>query len=133
MNSPRLLAALTVVNLLLLAFLLLSQIRSAQADNVAPVLRARALQIVDDRGRVRAGISVQPASVFKGKPYAENVILRLIDQHGRPEVKIIASTDGGAVSLVGRTDEVQALLAANKGQSGVELQTRPDNRRVIAP
>ena len=33
----------------------------AAADGVAPVLRGRALEIVDDRGRVRASITVFPA------------------------------------------------------------------------
>ena len=64
MKRQRLLIALTVVNL---ALLILSPVRPhpvvAQdvAQDVAPVLRGRALQIVDEHGRVRASISVYPA------------------------------------------------------------------------
>jgi hypothetical protein len=59
MKIPRLLMALTVANLGLLV-LLVGRIRSAEAGGVEPVLRGRALEIVDDRGRVRASIKVQP-------------------------------------------------------------------------
>ncbi|MCA1696315.1 MAG: hypothetical protein LC749_17235, partial [Actinobacteria bacterium] len=58
MKIQRVLIALTVVNLALLVFVLV-QIKSA------PVLRGRSLEIVDDQGRVRASIKVQPATVFK--------------------------------------------------------------------
>jgi len=64
-------------------------LRTASAET-APVLRGRALEIVDERRAVRAGIQVLPAAVSKadGKAYAETVILRLIDPNGRPPVKL---------------------------------------------
>src|ERR1700730_12332571 len=79
MKIPWFLIALTIVNLGLLIYTL-GQTRPAA---VAPVLRGRALEIVDDQGRVRASIKVQPATMANGKPYPENVILRLIDPNGR--------------------------------------------------
>ena len=57
MNIQRLTITLTLFNLILLAFGL-AQLRPAVAQGVAPVLRARALEIVDDQGRVRAEIKV---------------------------------------------------------------------------
>ena len=59
-NHQRLTITLTFLNLILLAFGL-AQLRPAVAQGVAPVLRARALEIVDDHGRVRAEIKVLPA------------------------------------------------------------------------
>jgi len=59
MTIPRVLIALTVANLGLLV-LLVGRIRSAEAGGVEPVLRGRALEIVDDRGRLRASIKVRP-------------------------------------------------------------------------
>src|ERR1044071_4415879 len=93
MKIQRLLVVLTVVNSGLLIFLLASHMRLALADNSASVIRGRALEIVDDQGRVRASIKLLPAETFKptGKKYPETVILRLIDANGRPEVKIAAS------------------------------------------
>lgn len=69
MKIPRLLMALTIANLGLLV-LLVGRIRSAEADSVEPVLRGRALEIVDDRGRVRASILVQaPGRMPNGEPW----------------------------------------------------------------
>ena len=61
MRTQRVLLALTLLNLTLLVYFL-GQVRAAGgAAEIAPVLRGRALQIVDDGGRVRASISVLPA------------------------------------------------------------------------
>ena len=60
MAIQRLLIALTVVNIALLAFSV-ARPDTAGAQGVAPVLRGRALEIVDDHGRVRASIAVYPA------------------------------------------------------------------------
>jgi hypothetical protein len=73
MKTQRMLVALTVLNLGLLA-LLLAQIGPPEASSAAPVLRGRALEIVDERGRVRASIQVQPAGTVDGTPYPETVI-----------------------------------------------------------
>ncbi len=61
MKLQPLLIVLTVTNLALLIFDIaqLPAARAVTAD--APVLRGRALQIVDDRGRVRASIAIYPA------------------------------------------------------------------------
>ena len=55
---------------------LFAQPRPAAAQNVAPVLRGRALEIVDDQGRTRATLNVQ----------SDSVLLRLITERGRPTV-----------------------------------------------
>lgn len=48
--------ALTVVNVMLLIFLIARA--ASPAEQVTQVLRGRALEIVDDRGKVRASIKV---------------------------------------------------------------------------
>lgn len=60
MKIQRLLMVLTLANLALLIFAL-AQTRPAVAEGVPPVLRGRALEIVDERGRVRASLDVLPA------------------------------------------------------------------------
>lgn len=130
MKIQRLLVALTAVNLVLLA-LLLTQLRTATAET-APVLRGRALEIVDERGRVRAGIQVLPASISKadGKAYAETVILRLIDPNGRPPVKLTASTQGAALLLMGETDDTYARVT---GPDSTLTLIRKGTARDIKP
>src|SRR5258705_11645334 len=101
MKIQRLLIGLTLVNLALLIFTL-SQARPAAAEGGPPVLRGRALEIVDDRGRVRASIQVLPAREQKdGSLSYETVLLRLITEKGRPSVKIGASEESAGLALSG--------------------------------
>jgi hypothetical protein len=134
MKTPILLA-LSVANLILLVFLLLSRAEPALANPGVPVLRGSALEIVDGRGRVRASIKVQPAEVFEptGRKYPETVVLRLIDPHGRPEVKIVASEEGGGLSLVGGSDDTRAQLHAEDTESSLRLTNQAGREQLIKP
>lgn len=135
MKMQRLLVGLTILNLILLTVILLSGSGQATATSSAPVLRGRALEIVDDRGRVRASIKVQPAETFEptGRKYPETVVLRLIDPNGRPEVKIVASEEGGGLSFVGDSDAVRAQLHADRGGTSLRLTNSAGKQRLIEP
>ena len=87
MKINRVALVLTVLNVLaMLAFW--SQPQGARAQAVPDMLRARGLEIVDDRGIVRAQIVVQPND--------GGVLFRLIDQQRKPLVKLArALTDRG--------------------------------------
>jgi hypothetical protein len=98
MKIQRLAIALTVINLALLIFLL-TQFRRANAEQIAPVLRGRALEIVDAKGRVRASISVREPVTMDSKFYPETVLLRLTDPKSGPVVKLTASENGSALGL----------------------------------
>ncbi len=107
MTAQRLVVALTGLNIALVASVFFSRIPPAvAASEVAPVLRGRALEIVDDHGQVRASISVLPADPAVKMPdgttgYPESVLLRLITSAGRPTVKLTATDDGSALGLGG--------------------------------
>jgi len=136
MKSQRFLFALTALNLLLLLSILFSPTVPALASTgILPVLRGRALEIVDDQGRVRASIKLHPAETFKptGRKYPETVMLRLIDPLGRPEVKIGASVDGGGLSLVGDSDAIQLRLLADSSGSSLLLKDESGKERSISP
>ena len=126
---------LTIVNLGLLLFLVLQIAASAQPHETLPVVRAHLLEIVDDHGRVRASIKVEPAETFKptGKDYPETVVLRLIDANGRPEVKIVASEQGGGLSFVGDNDATQVLLGAERTESSLKLTNKDGNTQLLKP
>jgi hypothetical protein len=96
MKIQRLLIVLTILNLALLLALLF-QARPTLAQNVAPVLRGKGLEIVDDHGRVRASITLLPASTANKEPFPETVILRLSDANGKPVVKLAASEQGSVL------------------------------------
>jgi|SRR5215208_5300747 len=134
MKTERFLLGLSLVNLGLLLFLLLPT-ELASAKNQSPVLRGRGLEIVDERGRVRASIKVQPAETFKptGRKYPETVVLRLIDPNGRPEVKIGASVEGGGLSLVGQSDATQVHLEADGAESSLRLTNKAGKEALLKP
>jgi hypothetical protein len=135
MKTQPVLVGVSVVNLILLAFLLVSHTAPVLAYQRVPVLRGSALEIVDDRGRVRASIKVQPAETFEptGRKYPETVVLRLIDPRGRPEVKIAASEEGGGLSLVGDSDETRLLLKAEGAGSSLRLTNKAGGEQLIEP
>ena len=105
MKTRRLLVILTLINVALLVGLLartpididLRRVRVG-TNTDAPVLRGRGLQIFDDQGRIRASINVYPASAANS--YPEMALFRLIDEEGRPSVKLGASERGGGLALV---------------------------------
>ena len=82
MKLQTLLIALTVANIALL-ILFLSRSASERAQGDVGVLRGRALEIVDEHGKVRASITVFPADPNREMPdgtkgYPETVLLRMI-------------------------------------------------------
>jgi hypothetical protein len=110
MNSLRIqpvLVALCLANLGLGVFLLV-KVRGVEAMRDGAILRGKALQIVDDEGRVRASISVLPKDekyrTPEGGPWPETVLLRLITADGRPNVKLAATERGSGLMIGGKTD-----------------------------
>lgn len=139
MNFQRLGVVLTAVNLglLLLVLAALAQIRpTAAAQDVAPVLRGRALLIVDEQGRVRASLNVLPPKIQKnGERSRETVLLRLITERGRPSVKIAASEESAGLTLVGPTGtkDTYVQLGANGMVSLLRLKNEDGREQLIKP
>jgi hypothetical protein len=135
MKTPRLVVALTVINVALLVFSL-GQSRSVAAPKDASVLRGRKLEIVDDRGRVRASIEVLPASEQKdGTLSYETVLLRLITEKGRPSVKIGASEESAGMALSGPTGtkNTYVQLGAKGTTSALTLKNEDGREHVVKP
>jgi hypothetical protein len=137
MKTQRLLIALTVVNMALLTYSLAQPGVAGTAD-VAPVLRGRALEIVDERGRVRASITVMPADPSVRMPdgttgYPETVLLRLINSSGRPNVKVQATELGGAAGFGGEDDPTYAVLSASGPNVSLKLTDKNGREQLIKP
>jgi hypothetical protein len=135
MKTQRLAIGLTALNLVILIFLLL-RTHSAPTSEVAAVLRGRALEIVDDRGRVRAMIKVFPASPTVKMPdgttgYPETVLMRLIDSKGAPNVKIAATEDGSVVSLVGESNPTHVQILARGTNPSLKLVNKDGQEQMI--
>jgi hypothetical protein len=133
MKTQKILTALTVINLALLLIQLV-QARPVVAADTPRVLRAHALEIVDDRGKVRASLSVipeDPKVIWKGKPYPETVLLRLITADGRPNVKLGASRSGAGLVIGGASDPAYVQVLAEDGEGIVKLVNKAGSERVI--
>ena len=137
MNTQRLLIALTVVNV---ASFVISLARpgAAGAEGVAPVLRGRALEIVDDRGRVRASITVFPADPSVKMPdgttgYPETVLLRLINSKGAPNVKLATTEDGAGLVLGGESNPTHVQVLARGATTSLKLTNKDGQVKLIAP
>ncbi|HEY1267683.1 MAG TPA: hypothetical protein VGH16_10535 [Candidatus Binatia bacterium] len=135
MKMQPLLVALTLANLALLIFTLAYLRPTVTAQGVEPVLRGRALEIVDDQGKVRASIAVYPASSQNGERYPETVLLRLITERGRPSVKISASEELAGMALVGPTGtkETYVQLGARGTVSSLRLKNEDGRESVVTP
>ena len=141
MKTQRFAIGLTVLNLFILMSILF-RANSAAVPETAPVLRGRALELVDARGRVRAEIKVLPALPTVKMPdgttgYPESVQLRLISSKGGPNVKLAASEDGAGLSLVAESEYVQTgyvqILSRDTNLPLVKLVTKDGREQVIKP
>jgi hypothetical protein len=137
MKTQRLLVVITVLNILLLLFTL-GQTRAVVPEGIAPVLRGRALEIVDDRGRVRASIRILPADPSVKMPdgsmgYPETVLLRLIDSKGGPNVKLGATERGAGLGLGGESDPTYVQILAEGQNTSLKLTNKDGRERLIQP
>jgi hypothetical protein len=131
MPTQTLLGVLTVVNLGLAGY------QSVPHRATSPeVIRGRALEIVDARGKVRASITLipeDPKVLWKGKPYPETVLLRLITADGRPNVKLGAGKNGSGLLIAGESDPTYVQVLAEVGETTVRLKNKDGKEKVIQP
>lgn len=133
MKTQRFLIALTILNLALLLAQLI-HVRPTLAQSNAPILRGRALEIVDDQGRVRASISVLPAKQMANKEtFPETVILRLIDSKGKPSVKLAATEQGSVLGLLGDSEPTYARIEATGASTFVKLTNKDGHEQIVKP
>jgi hypothetical protein len=137
MKTLRLLTILTAVNLGLLGYQVVRPHLATASTAVVPaVLRGRALEIVDERGKIRASLTVLPEDpkvIWKGKPYPETVLLRLISPEGRPNVKLGASQMGAGLVIGGESNPTYIQVLAEGGESTLKMINKDGTERLIKP
>jgi hypothetical protein len=137
MKSQRLfIVGLVIVNLGLIGHQF-AQGKSDQSKDIAPIVRARAFEIVDERGRVRAEIKVLPAQPDFKMPdgttgYPETVQLRLISSQGAPNVKLGTTEDGAGLVTGGEAGYVQ-VLSRGTNVPFVKIVTKDGREKLMKP
>jgi hypothetical protein len=123
MKAGRLIAVVTGLNAAAVVWLFVASSRPAGAAGAPETIRARAIELVDQQGRVRAQLNVEPDG---------EAVLRLRDPRGEIRVKIGAGADGsGLVLLDGATEPAIHMLAKNTGPT-ITLSSK-GARRVLTP
>ena len=137
MRTQRLAIVLTLVNLVIL-MITLTHSHPATADGTVPVLRGRALEIVDDQGRVRADLKVYPADPKVKMPdgttgYPETAMLRIYTSKGGPNVKLATTEDGSALVLGGESNPMYAQILSRGTSPLLKLVNKNGREQVIKP
>jgi hypothetical protein len=115
-------AGTAAVALLLFGALLYE--RSHASTQAAPaVVRAEAIELVDQQGRVRAQLNVSPDG---------QVVFRLRDEQGTVRVKLGADENGSGLLLLDATTNPGVHALATRARTGLTLQ-RGAKRRVLRP
>lgn len=122
MRMRRLAVTTACIGIVLVASTLF-QDHPAAAQPQPDVLRARAIELIDTRGRVRAQLNVESSG---------EVVFRLRDSAGTIRVKLGASDEGSGLLLANEATEPGVHILANRRATSVALQ-RGAKRHVITP
>lgn len=123
MRIQRIAVTLTAVNLALLLSAL-AQARPVGNQAIPPLLRTQVLELVDERGTVRARLNVEPDG---------QVVFRLLDQTGTIRVKLGAAKDGSGLVLANDATEPGVHILAKATGSSLKLANKDGRERVITP
>ena len=121
MKVQRISVILCLVNLLLLAFFVTENKSSAEAG-VSPILRARAIELVDDARKIRAQMNIEQGG---------EVVFRLRDSTGTIRAKFGAGEKGSGISLMDERTEATVQLKANENGGGITLYNRDGKKTEI--
>jgi hypothetical protein len=123
MNTLRIAVALGALNLAILAGAAV-QARTAGAQGGDDILRGRALELVDEGGKTRARIDVEPSG---------EVVFRLLDQQGTIRVKLGAGKEGSGLLLANDATEPGVHILAKDTGSSIRVVNKDGRQRLIAP
>lgn len=121
MNGTRVALGVTTVNL---ALFLTAFTGRAPSATEPQVLRGSALELVDQDGRIRGRLNIEPSG---------EVVLRLLDQRGRIRVKLGAGDDGSGLLLANDATAPGVHLLATSGGSSVRVVNRDGRERLVEP
>ncbi len=123
MKTERIALGLTGLNLALL-LTAMAQGRPTNTQSTAPLMRARVLELVDQSGRIRARLNVEPSG---------EVVFRLLDQEGTIRVKLGAAEEGSGLLLANDATERGVHILAKATGSSLKLANKDGREHVITP
>jgi hypothetical protein len=121
MKFQRIAIVFSVFNLLLLVFLLAQTPSTAQQD-IVPVVRTRAFELVDENGKVRAQFNIEKTG---------EVVFRMRDAKGTIRSKFGAGESGSGLSMMDDRTEATVQIRSNQAGGNMILIDREGRERVI--
>ena len=121
MKFQRVAIAFCIFNLLFLVFLAVERSSSAQ-QAVAPVLRARLIELVDENGKVRAQLKIENDG---------ETVFRIRDQQGVIRTKLSGGDTGSGLSFMDERPKATVQIRANQNGGTVSLFTRAGQENVV--
>jgi hypothetical protein len=123
-DTPHLMFGVTAINLMLAASTWIGT-RAIPPQKDPQVIRARAIELVDDRGQVRAQLHL-------GEDGSGN--LRIRDGSGRVRVKLGTTIEGSTgLLLMDQSVEPVVSLVAGHSSTSITVVGQDGKKRVITP
>lgn len=114
MRDKRIGVVLPVINIVLLVFLL-SQFPTTAQESVVPIIRARAIELIDENGKKRAQLNVENNG---------EIVFRLRDRNGTIRAKFGADEAGSGLIMMDDRTEASVQVRANKTGGTITLYNR---------
>jgi len=121
MKFQRIAIGLSIVNFLLLTLFIANTSSSAE-QSISPTVRARVIELVDENGKTRAQLAVEPTG---------ETVFRLRDAKGTIRTKLGAGEDGSGLSMMDDRTEATVQIRANKDGGGIMLFNRDGQQRTV--
>lgn len=121
MKLQRFAAAVSIVNVLALAYMF-AEVRSSAQPGVSPIVRTRAFELVDANGKVRAQFNTEESG---------EVVFRLRGPDGTIRTKFAAGSNGSGLVMMDERTEATVQIRADKDGGGVMLFTRDGRRNLL--
>lgn len=123
MKTHKWIIILAVINAIVL-FCMAAQSTPSAQPGVQSILRARAIELVDDRGDVRASLSVETNG---------EAVFRMRDAKGTIRMKLGASEAGSAPLLLDDSTNPGLHVSAKDGRTSMTLINKDGGKRVVEP
>lgn len=123
MRGSRITVLVTALNFILLLVILVNR-GSASVQAPESLLRGQALEIVDERGQIRARLNVETDG---------EVVFRLLDDRGEIRVKLGADAEGSGLLLANDATEPGVHLLAKAAGSSVKVANKDGRERLVTP
>ena len=124
MKSKTVIIILVIINVGVMLYMASAQTSSSASVKTLPIVRARVIELVDEKGQPRASIIVEKNG---------ETVFRLRDAKGVIRVKLGASEDGSALVMLNNATEVGIHALAKPNGTTLTLMNGDGKKKIVEP